>query len=132
MSITDPIADALTLVRNASLARKEKVDLKQSKSLLEIVGILKREGFIRDFRQLSDTKQGHIRIYLKYGADGQRAINGIRRISKPGKRVYVKKGKLPRVLGGLGIAILTTCRGIMTDTEARRQNLGGEIICYVW
>ncbi|MCG0313784.1 MAG: 30S ribosomal protein S8 [Calditerricola sp.] len=132
MVMTDPIADMLTRIRNANLVRHDMVEVPASKLKREIAEILKREGFIRDAEYIDDGKQGILRIFLKYGPNNERVITGIKRISKPGLRVYVKKDEIPRVLGGLGIAILSTSKGVMTDKEARKANVGGEVICYVW
>ncbi|GAB6934790.1 MAG: 30S ribosomal protein S8 [Bacillota bacterium] len=132
MVMTDPIADMLTRIRNANLVRHDMVEVPASKLKREIAEILKREGFIRDAEYIDDGKQGILRIFLKYGPNNERVITGIKRISKPGLRVYAKKDEIPRVLGGLGIAILSTSKGVMTDKEARKANVGGEVICYVW
>ncbi len=132
MVMTDPIADMLTRVRNANSVYHEKVEIPGSKIKEAIAGILKEEGFIKDFEVISDDKQGVIRVSLKYGPNREKIITGIKRISKPGLRVYAKKEELPRVLGGLGIAIISTSQGVMSDKEARRKNLGGEVIAYVW
>jgi len=132
MSITDPIADALTRIRNASSVRKEKVDLPASKLCQEILRIIKKEGFIRDYRFIKDKKQGVLRVYLKYSSSGDSVIANIQRVSKPGLRVYVPAGKIPRILGGLGVAILSTSKGALTGKEAKRGQVGGELICKVW
>lgn len=132
MVMTDPIADMLTRVRNANKALHEVVELPGSAMKKSLAEILKLEGFIRDFEWVDDDKQGMLRMMLKYGAGKQRVISGIKRISKPGLRVYAGKDELPRVLGGLGIAIVSTSQGLMTDKKARSQGLGGEVICYVW
>ncbi|GAB6932371.1 30S ribosomal protein S8 [Calditerricola satsumensis] len=132
MVMTDPIADMLTRIRNANMVRHDMVEVPASKLKREIAEILKREGFIRDAEYIDDGKQGILRIFLKYGPNNERVITGIKRISKPGLRVYAKKDEIPRVLGGLGIAILSTSKGVMTDKEARKANVGGEVICYVW
>lgn len=132
MPITDPIADALTVIRNASRAKKEKADVPFSKLSQEILSILKRGKFIQDFKFMEHKKQGALRVYLKYSKTNTPAITGIKRISRPGLRVYTKKDKLPRVFGGMGIAILSTSRGIVTDAQAREMNTGGEVLCYVW
>ena len=132
MAISDPIADMLTRIRNANMVRHETVELPASKMKKEIAEILKREGFIRDAEYIEDNKQGLIRIFLKYGMNNERVITGLRKISKPGLRVYAKSNEVPKVLGGLGIAILSTSKGVMTDKEARQANAGGEVICYVW
>jgi small subunit ribosomal protein S8 len=131
MSITDPIADLLTRIRNAVNAKHETVDIPASKEKLEIVRILKEEGFILGYTTSSDVKKV-ITVSLKYGANNQKVISGIKRISKPGLRVYAEVDKLPRVLNGLGIAIISTSHGMMTDRDARKKNVGGEIIAYVW
>ncbi len=130
--MTDPIADMLTRVRNANNAKHDTVDIPASNIKKEIAQILLDEGFIKGFDVIDDGKQGIIRIELKYGNNNQKVISGVKRISKPGLRVYVKNDEIPRVLGGLGIAILSTSKGIMTDKEARREGVGGEVICYVW
>ncbi|WP_100374456.1 30S ribosomal protein S8 [Bacillus sp. FJAT-45037] len=132
MVMTDPIADMLTRIRNANTVRHEKLELPASKVKKEIAEILKREGFIRDFEYIEDNKQGVIRIFLKYGATNVRVITGLKRISKPGLRVYAKAGEIPRVLGGLGIALVSTSNGLVTDKEARQQQIGGEVLAYVW
>jgi len=132
MVMTDPIADMLTRIRNANLVYHESVDIPASNLKKELARILKQEGFIRDYRVIDDGKQGIVRIYLKYGANKQRVISGLKRISKPGRRVYARRDEIPRVLGGLGVAVLSTSRGIMTDKEARKLGVGGEVICYVW
>lgn len=130
--MTDPIADMLTRLRNATAANHDKVDVPGSKIKRAIVRILKEEGFIRDYEWIEDGKQGVLRIYLKYGPGRTRVISGLKRISKPGLRVYAKKDAIPKVLGGLGIAILSTSKGVMSDKKARREGVGGEVICYVW
>jgi small subunit ribosomal protein S8 len=130
--MTDPIADFLTRIRNATTVRRETVEAPASRLKRGIAEILKREGFIRDYEFVDDGKQGVLRLYLKYGPNKERIITGLKRISRPGRRVYVRKDQLPKVLGGLGIAIISTSRGLMTDKEARKQGLGGEVICYIW
>ncbi len=130
--MTDPIADMLTRIRNANLVRHEKLELPASMVKKEIAEILKREGFVRDYEYIEDNKQGVIRIFLKYGTSNERVITGLKRISKPGLRVYAKSTELPRVLGGLGIAIVSTSKGLLTDKEARQQQIGGEVLAYVW
>ncbi|MCG0238192.1 MAG: 30S ribosomal protein S8 [Firmicutes bacterium] len=132
MVVSDPIADLLTRIRNANMVYHEKVEVPGSKMKRAIVEILKREGYIRDYEWIDDGKQGIIRIYLKYGPGKARVIQGLKRVSKPGRRIYAKKDQIPRVLGGLGIAILSTSKGIVTDKEARRLGVGGEVLCYVW
>lgn len=132
MVMTDPIADLLTRIRNANTVRHEKLEVPASKIKREIAEILKREGFVRDVEYIEDNKQGIIRIFLKYGANNERVITGIKRISKPSMRVYAKAGEVPKVLNGLGIAIVSTSQGVLTDKEARKNNVGGEILAYVW
>ena len=132
MAMSDPIADMLTRIRNANTVRHETVEMPASRIKKEIAEILKREGFIRDAEYIEDNKQGVIRIFLKYGQNKERVITGLKRISKPGLRVYVKSTELPKVLGGLGIAIISTSGGVMTDKEARQAKSGGEVVCYVW
>ena len=132
MVMTDPIADMLTRIRNANTVRHETVEIPASKIKREIAEILKQEGFVRDAEYVNDNKQGIIRLFLKYGQNNERVITGLKRISKPGLRVYAKSNELPRVLGGLGIAIISTSKGLMTDKAARQTKSGGEVVCYVW
>lgn len=132
MVMTDPIADLLTRIRNANIAYHETVDVPASKMKLSLVEILKAEGYIRDYVYIADNKQGIIRLQLKYGPNKERVFTGLKRISRPGLRVYARKDEVPRVLGGLGIAVLSTSRGLMTDKQARQAGVGGEVICYVW
>lgn len=132
MVMTDPVADFLIRIKNANVVYHDKVEAPASRVKQAIAGILKEEGLIRDFEFIKDGKQGVIRVFMKYGPEKQRVIAGIKRISKPGLRVYARKDAIPRVLGGLGIAIISTSRGIMTDKKARKLGLGGEVICYVW
>ncbi|WP_125767960.1 30S ribosomal protein S8 [Lapidilactobacillus wuchangensis] len=132
MVMTDPIADYLTRIRNANMVRHESLEVPASKIKKDISEILKREGFIRDFEVIEDGKQGIIRISLKYGQNRQRVISGLKRISKPGLRSYVKADDVPKVLNGLGIAIISTSEGVITDKEARAKNVGGEVLAYVW
>ncbi len=132
MVMSDPIADMLTRIRNANTVRHETVEVPASKIKKQIAEILKQEGFIRDAEYVEDNKQGIIRIFLKYGQNSERVITGLKRISKPGLRVYAKTHEIPRVLGGLGIAILSTSTGVMSDKEARQKKAGGEVLCYVW
>lgn len=132
MVMTDPVADFLTRIRNANTARLDKVEIPASKMKKDLARILKKEGFIRDYEYIEDGHQGVLRLYLKYGENHQRVISGLKRISKPGLRVYAKNEELPKVLGGLGIAVISTSKGIMTDKEARKEGLGGEVICYIW
>ena len=133
MAMTDPIADMLTRIRNGVSAEHETVAVPASKMKVEIARILKQEGYIVDYKVEGDTaKDKTITIDLKYGPDNQRVITGLKRISKPGLRVYAKGGNVPRVLNGLGIAIISTSKGLMTDRDARKANLGGEVVAYVW
>ncbi|MGV8082168.1 MAG: 30S ribosomal protein S8 [Coriobacteriia bacterium] len=132
MSMTDPIADMLTRIRNANSAYKATTSMPSSKKLVEIAKILKAEGYIVDYSVVEANPQDELQITLKYGARKERTITGIRRISKPGLRVYAKKDELPRVLGGLGIAIISTSHGVMTDQAARKAGVGGEVIAYIW
>jgi len=131
MSVTDPIADFLTRVRNASKAKKVRVEIPASGLKKELAEILKKENFIHDFAIVEDNKQNLIRIHLKY-SQGSAAISGLRRISKPGLRIYKGTDELPRVLNGLGTAVISTSKGLLTDKEARKQSVGGEVICYIW
>ncbi|QRG67928.1 30S ribosomal protein S8 [Brevibacillus choshinensis] len=132
MVMTDPIADMLTRIRNANMVRHEKVEIPASTIKKEIARILKEEGFIRDAEFVEDNKQGIIRVFLKYGAENERVITGLKRISKPGLRVYAKNNEVPKVLGGLGCAIISTSTGVMTDKQARQAAVGGEVLAYVW
>lgn len=132
MTMTDPIADMLTRVRNANTAKHENVDVPASNIKKEIARILLEEGFIKGYDVIEDGKQGLIRLQLKYGKAGERVINGLKRISKPGLRVYADRDSLPRVLNGLGISIISTSKGILTDKQARELGIGGEVICYIW
>ncbi len=132
MVMTDPIADFLTRIRNANTAMKSTVEIPASKMKKALAQILKEEGFIKDWEYIEDSKQGVIRVFLKYGSNKERVITGLKRISKPGLRVQVGKDDVPKVLNGLGIAIITTSKGVMTDKAARQAGVGGEIICYVW
>ena len=132
MTMTDPIADMLTRIRNANVVKHETVDVPASNMKKELSRILLEEGFIRGYDVIEDGKQGIIRIQLKYGQTGERVISGLKRISKPGMRVYADKHEVPRVLNGLGISIISTSKGILTDKQARNEGVGGEVICYVW
>ncbi|GFZ27560.1 30S ribosomal protein S8 [Lactobacillus corticis] len=132
MVMTDPIADYLTRIRNANMAKHDSVEVPASNIKKAISEILKNEGFIRDYEVTEDGKQGVIKIFLKYGPNGERVISGLKRISKPGLRNYVGADNLPKVLNGLGIAIVSTSAGLITDKEARQKNVGGEVIAYVW
>jgi len=132
MAVSDPVADFLTCIRNGVRAKHRKVDVRASKLKSEIAKVLLRERYINNFKLIEDSKQGVLRIYLKYASDDTNVITGIRRVSSPGRRVYVGKSRIPRVVGGLGTAILSTSRGLMTDREAREAGLGGEIVFQVW
>ena len=132
MVVTDPIADMLTRIRNAYIARHDVVDIPASNMKKAIAQILLSEGFIKGFEDVANGPQGNIRITLKYGANKQRVITGLKRISRPGLRVYARKDQIPKVLGGLGIAILSTSKGVMSDKEARKQAVGGEVLAYIW
>ncbi len=129
--VSDPVADMLTRIRNANKVRHDSLIIPSSKLKLEITRVLKDEGFIRDYKYKEDNKQGQLTVYLKY-INKEKTINNLKRISKPGLRVYVKKDEIPEVLGGLGIAIISTSKGIMTGKEALQRHLGGEVICYIW
>ena len=132
MQITDTIADMLTRIRNANTVGHETVEIPASKMKKAIAEILKEEGYIADFEMIEDDKQGMIKVTMKYGANKEKVISGIKKISKPGLKVYAKAGEVPKVLGGLGIAIVSTSKGIVSDKEARKLGVGGEVICYVW
>lgn len=132
MTMTDPIADLLTRIRNANQRRKSKVDVPSSRLKLEIARILKEEAFIDNYTLLKDNKQGVLRIYLHYGPGKARVLRNLKRISRPGRRAYVSSDQIPKVLGGMGIAVLSTSRGVLTDDQARRAGTGGEVLCYIW
>ncbi|AIG24603.1 30S ribosomal protein S8 [Brevibacillus sp. 7WMA2] len=132
MVMTDPVADMLTRVRNANMVRHEKVEIPASNLKKEIARILKEEGFIRDAEFIEDNKQGIIRLFLKYGVNNERVITGLKRISKPGHRVYANNNEIPRVLGGLGVALISTSKGVLTDKQARQAHVGGEVLAYIW
>ena len=132
MTMTDPVADMLTRIRNANQAGHQTVDIPASKMKMSIASILKEEGYIKEYEVIEDEKQGVLKIELKYAPGKTRVISELRRISKPGLKVYVKADDVPRVLGGLGIAIISTSKGIISDKDARRIGVGGEVICYVW
>jgi len=132
MAVTDPVADLLTRIRNANAANHETVEAPASKLNLELVKILESEGFIKGYEMVRDAKFPTIRVQLKYGPRKEKVITNLKRVSKPGRRTYAKRDAIPRVLRGLGIAIISTSKGVMTDREARRLGIGGEVICYVW
>ena len=129
---TDPVADMLTRIRNANVAYAEQIDMPASKLKAAIADILKSEGYIRDYLVEPTKPQATLKMAMKYSRDRERSLAGLRRVSKPGLRVYAKRDEVPRVLGGLGIAIISTSRGLMTDREARKQGMGGEVLAYVW
>ncbi len=129
---SDPIADLLTRIRNASRAEHEKVDIPASRLKVRVVEILKDEGFVKNYRVLEDTKQSTLRVYLKYNPGNEKIISGLVRVSTPGRRIYVTHDKIPTVLGGMGVTIVSTSRGVLTDREARKQKVGGEVLAYVW
>ncbi|CEN27462.1 30S ribosomal protein S8 [Pseudolactococcus plantarum] len=132
MVMTDPIADFLTRIRNANMRKFDVVEAPASKIKRDIANILKAEGYVKDVEFIEDDKQGIIRVFLKYGKDGEKVITNLKRISKPGLRVYVKSGEVPKVLNGLGTAVISTSEGVVTDKSARAKNIGGEVLAYVW
>ena len=132
MSLTDPIGDALTCIRNASRAHKERVDLRASNLVEEILKILRRERFVHDYRRIDDKKQGVLRVYLQKTGEPMRKISKIVRVSRPGLRIYAKKDTIPTVLSGLGLCVLSTPAGVLTGDEAKKRSVGGEILCKVW
>ncbi|OLC15242.1 MAG: 30S ribosomal protein S8 [Candidatus Rokubacteria bacterium 13_1_40CM_69_27] len=129
---SDPIADMLTRIRNASRAEHEKVDIPASRLKVRVADILKNEGFIRNYRVLEDPTQSTLRVYLKYGSNNEQMIAGLVRVSTPGRRIYVTHDKIPTILAGMGVTIVSTSRGLLTDREARKQKVGGEVLAYVW
>jgi small subunit ribosomal protein S8 len=129
---SDPIADLLTRIRNGSRAEHEKVDIPSSKMKVRMAELLKDEGFIKNFRVLDDDKQGTLRVYLKYGPGTEKVISGLVRVSTPGRRIYVTHDKIPSILGGMGVAVVSTSRGVLTDRDARKERVGGEVLAYVW
>lgn len=132
MPVTDPVADMLTRIRNALVVRMEVVEMPSSKMKASIAEILLREGFIRGCETIDNGVQGTLRIKLKYGANGEKVISGLKKISRPGLRVYARKDQVPKVLNGLGIAIISTSKGVITDAEARKSSVGGEVLAYIW
>lgn len=132
MTMTDPIADMLTRIRNSTMMRHDRTDIPASKVKVEIAKILKQEGYIRTFKLLEEGPQGLIRVYLKYADDGEPVIHGLRRVSTPGCRIYTRVESLPRVRNGLGVALVSTNRGVLTDEQARGLRVGGEILCEIW
>lgn len=134
MYVNDPIADMLTRIRNGNTVYHDSVDIPLSKMKVEMAKILKGEGYLRNFKVLNDSRQPFplLRVYLHYGPNRERVIQGLRRVSKPGRRIFAGKSDLPKVMGGLGIAVISTSQGLMTDSNARKRGLGGEVVCYVW
>jgi len=132
MSMTDPIADMLTRIRNAGHARFDKVDIPASRMKISLARIFKDEGFIKNYKVIKDNRQGILRVYLKYGDQQQALIQGLRRVSKPGRRVYAGSEELPKVQGGLGVAVISTSKGVVTDRQARKMQVGGEVLCEIW
>lgn len=132
MPVTDPLADMLTRIRNAHMVKHSKVDVPLSKMKISLAKILKDEGYIKNYKLLKDKDHGVLRVYLKYYESSQAVITGLKRLSKPGRRVYVKNKDIPRVLNGMGITVLSTSKGVLADREARKQNVGGELLCSVW
>ena len=132
MNLTDPVADFLTRIRNAHRSRHQKLDAPASKLKTEIARILKEEGYIANYKAAEEDGQKVLRVYLKYGPNNEAVIRDLKRISKPGLRIYARADKMPRVLGGMGVAVLSTSHGLMTDREARKRRLGGEVLCHVW
>ncbi|MBM3249022.1 MAG: 30S ribosomal protein S8 [Candidatus Omnitrophica bacterium] len=132
MTLTDPIANMLTMIRNANRGKKETVDVPASKMAQAIADILKKQGYIDNYRKMEDKKQGSLRIYLKFDEESNPAISDLKRISRPGLRVYADRENIPRVLNGLGFAIISTSKGMLTDTQARQHKVGGEVLCYIW
>ncbi len=132
MPVTDPLADMLTRIRNASMVKHSKVDIPASKMKISVAKILKSEGYIKNYKLLKDRKDGILRIYLKYDGNNEGVIMGLKRMSKPGRRLYVKKEDIPPVLNGMGIAVLSTSKGVLADREAKKLNVGGELLCNIW
>jgi small subunit ribosomal protein S8 len=132
MPITDPVADMLTRIRNAHMARHEHVLVPASRLKLELAKILKAQGYIQKYDLVDDKRQGQLRLHLRYTPKGDPVIAGLRRVSRPGMRVYVDAKSIPRVMGGLGVAVLSTSHGVFTDRQARRRRVGGEVLCYIW
>ena len=131
MSLSDPIADMLTRIRNATRIRRTHVNVRASKVCQGVCQVLKKEGYIEDYKRIEDGKQGLLRVYLRYGPNGELVIQEIQRVSKPGRRVYSGVGKIPRPMNGLGVAIVSTSKGVLSDREARREKIGGEVLCTV-
>lgn len=132
MSLSDPLADMLTRIRNAGAARFDRVDIPASQMKISVASILKEEGYIKNYKVIKDKRQGILRIYLRYNEEHKPLIEGLQRISKPSRRVYASKSDIPYILGGLGVAIISTSKGVMSDRKARQQGVGGEVLCSVW
>ena len=132
MSQSDPIADMLTVIRNANMIKQEKVDIPASKLKMEIIKIFKNEGFIKNFKLIDDDKKSYIRVYLKYTPNGECVIHNLKRVSKPGLRIYRRNREIPRIFNGYGTSIISTSKGVLTDKKAREQNVGGEVLCFIW
>ena len=132
MPVTDPLSDMLTRIRNANIAKHGRVDIPASKMKISVAKILKDEGYIKNFKLIKDRKHGVLRIYLKYDEHNQGVITGLKRMSKPGRRVYVKGNDIPLILNGMGISVLSTSKGVLADREARKANIGGELLCSIW
>ena len=132
MSQSDPIADMLTVIRNANMIKQEKVDIPASKLKMEIIKIFKNEGFIKNFKLIEDNNKSYIRVYLKYTTNGECVIHNLKRVSKPGLRIYRRKHEIPRIFNGYGTSIISTSKGVLTDKKAREQNVGGEVLCFIW
>jgi len=132
VSQSDPIADMLTVIRNANMIKQEKVDIPASKLKMEIIKIFKNEGFIKNFKLIDDDKKSYIRVYLKYTPNGECVIHNLKRVSKPGLRIYRRNREIPRIFNGYGTSIISTSKGVLTDKKAREQNVGGEVLCFIW
>lgn len=132
MSQSDPIADMLTVIRNANMIKQEKVDIPASKLKMEIIKIFKNEGFIKNFKLIEDNRKSYIRVYLKYTPNGECVIHNLKRVSKPGLRIYRRNREIPRIFNGYGTSIISTSKGVLTDKKAREQNVGGEVLCFIW
>jgi len=132
VSQTDPIADMLTVIRNANMIKLEKVDIPASKLKMEIIKIFKNEGFIKNFKLIEDDSKSYIRVYLKYTTNGECVIHNLKRVSKPGLRIYSRRHEIPRIFNGYGTSIISTSKGVLTDKKAREQNVGGEVLCFIW
>lgn len=132
MSLSDPIANMLTVIRNANTVKMERVDIPASKLKMEIIKIFKNEGYVKNFKLIDENKKSYIRVYLKYTQSGECIIHNLKRVSRPGLRVYKKKNELPRIFNGFGTSIISTSQGVLTDKKAREKSVGGEVLCYIW